>query len=204
MFTGVFALRSVGTHAYNPHFVTSWFDIMLVDVDLDGTVEVLGEDIYDVRCDHCGLSGNSVDLYRWNGAEMTRVRFETLATGVGVEVGVGRGGGAGFGRDRVPSRLVGLPPAAWSGTAKANAPIARTRRPSGDSGPRAGRQLGSTPCSTMSTSTARSTFLGSETLPLCQRCPVTRRVVRLYRWTGGRLPAAPLEMLSAGGRRPRR
>ena len=62
-------------------FVANWFNVMLVDVDLDGTLEIFGEDIAHVRCYYCGLSSRSVDLYRWNGAELAQVGFETLAAG---------------------------------------------------------------------------------------------------------------------------
>ena len=41
-------------------------------------------------------------------------------------------------------------------------------------------------------------ILGSETFPLCFRCPDTRRVVRLYRRTGARLVEVPIGMLSSG------
>ena len=58
-----------------------WSDVMLVDVDLDGTVEILGEQIDHVNCDQCGLSTRWVDLYRWNGAEIAPVGFEMLPVG---------------------------------------------------------------------------------------------------------------------------
>ena len=41
-------------------------------------------------------------------------------------------------------------------------------------------------------------IFGSRARRLCFRCSVTRRAVRLYRWTGERMVAAPLEFLSAG------
>ena len=62
-------------------FVGSWSDIMLVDVDLDGTVEILGEEINHVNCYYCGLSSRFFSLYRWNGVEMTEVWPETLPAG---------------------------------------------------------------------------------------------------------------------------
>ena len=61
--------------------VANWSDIMLVDVDLDGTVEILGEEINHVNCYYCGLSSRSFSLYRWNGTEMTAVWPETLPAG---------------------------------------------------------------------------------------------------------------------------
>ena len=62
-------------------FIDNWFDVMLVDVDLDGTLEIFGEDIAHVRCYYCGLSSRSVGLYRWNGAELAQVGLETLSAG---------------------------------------------------------------------------------------------------------------------------
>ena len=41
-------------------------------------------------------------------------------------------------------------------------------------------------------------FLRRDAVPLCFRCDVTQRVVRLYRWTGTRLARVPLEFLPAG------
>ena len=58
-----------------------WSDVMLVDIDLDGALEILGEEIYHVNCYYCGLSARSVGLYRWNGAQMAGVGFETLPAG---------------------------------------------------------------------------------------------------------------------------
>ena len=58
-----------------------WSDVMLVDVDLDGALEILGEVVSHVNCYYCGLSGRSVGLYRWNGAQMAEVWFETLPAG---------------------------------------------------------------------------------------------------------------------------
>ena len=54
-----------------------------------------------------------------------------------------------------------------------------------------------TSCSRTSISTALE-ILSRSTAPLCDRCAVTRRVVRLYRWTGTRMAVAPLEMLPPG------
>ena len=62
-------------------FVANWFDVMLVDVDLDGTLEILGEDVFHVRCYYCGLFGRSVGLYRWTGAEVAQADFEMLPAG---------------------------------------------------------------------------------------------------------------------------
>ena len=59
----------------------SWSGIMLVDVDIDGTREILGEEVNHVNCYYCGLSSREVGLYRWNGAEITPVGFEMLPVG---------------------------------------------------------------------------------------------------------------------------
>ena len=40
--------------------------------------------------------------------------------------------------------------------------------------------------------------LRRDALPLCYDCGVTRRVVRVYRWTGTRLARVPLELLAIG------
>ena len=58
-----------------------WSDVMLVDVDLDGALEILGEEVNHVNCYYCGLSARSVGLYRWNGAQMAEVGLETLPAG---------------------------------------------------------------------------------------------------------------------------
>ena len=65
-----------------------WFDIMLVDVDLDGALEILGEDISHVNCYYCGLSSRSVGVYRWNGAEIAEVSLETLPAGAASDAAV--------------------------------------------------------------------------------------------------------------------
>ena len=41
-------------------------------------------------------------------------------------------------------------------------------------------------------------ILGRESFPLCRECPVTRRVVRVYRWNGAGLVEVALEVLRAG------
>ena len=41
-------------------------------------------------------------------------------------------------------------------------------------------------------------ILGIRARPLCDECSVTHRAVRLHRWNGARLTAAPLELLPAG------
>ena len=64
--------------ALHVEVVDGWRDVMLVDVDGDGTVEVVGEQISHVNCYYCGLTSTSFSLHRWNGLEMVEVRPEAL------------------------------------------------------------------------------------------------------------------------------
>ena len=59
----------------------NWWDVMFVDIDLDGALDILGETRERILCQPCALMSRSVGLYRWNGAEMTEAPLETLAAG---------------------------------------------------------------------------------------------------------------------------
>ncbi|MDE2905358.1 MAG: hypothetical protein OXQ28_04650, partial [Acidobacteriota bacterium] len=61
--------------------VDHWFDVMLVDVDGDGTLEILGEHISHVNCYYCGMSSISFSLHRWNGFAMAAAGPEPLPAG---------------------------------------------------------------------------------------------------------------------------
>ena len=59
-----------------------WHDVMVVDVDRDGTLDVVA------RADYCNVCDDrdwdwprTTGLYRWNGARMARVAFESLPAG---------------------------------------------------------------------------------------------------------------------------
>ena len=65
----------------NSEVVAGWFDIMLVDVDGDGTLEIVGEHIGHVNCYYCGMTSTSFSLHRWNAFEMATAGLETLPAG---------------------------------------------------------------------------------------------------------------------------
>ena len=65
--------------------VGNWFDVMLVDIDGDGTAEIVSEEIDHVNCYYCGMTSRSFGLYRWNGAGMERAGLEPLPAGAASE-----------------------------------------------------------------------------------------------------------------------
>ena len=65
----------------------NWFSVMLADVDLDGTTEVLSEQINPV-CYPCTETVRSVNLYRWTGTQMVEVSLETLPAGSASNVAI--------------------------------------------------------------------------------------------------------------------
>ena len=72
----------------NLEIVDHWFDIMLVDVDGDGILEILGKHVDHVNCYYCGMSSISFSLHRWNGFEMAAAGPETLPAGSASEAAV--------------------------------------------------------------------------------------------------------------------
>ena len=67
--------------ALHMEVLDGWFDVMLVDVDGDGTLEILGEHISHVNCYYCGITRTSFSLHRWDGVEMVEAGPETLPVG---------------------------------------------------------------------------------------------------------------------------
>ena len=54
---------------------------MLVDVDGDGTLEVLGGYVSHLYCYYCGMTARSFSLHRWNGVGMAEAALEPLPAG---------------------------------------------------------------------------------------------------------------------------
>ena len=60
--------------------VGNWDDAMIADVDLDGTLEILGRESFPL-CRECPVTRRVVRVYRWNGAGLVEVALEVLRAG---------------------------------------------------------------------------------------------------------------------------
>ena len=80
-------LRFDGT-ALRIEVLDNWVEVMLVDVDGDGTLEVLGGDVSHVYCYYCGMTARSFSLHRWNGVKMAEAALEPLPAGSAAEAAV--------------------------------------------------------------------------------------------------------------------
>ena len=74
--------------ALNIELLDNWVEVMLVDVDGDGTFEVLGGYVSHLYCYYCGMTARSFSLHRWNGAGMAEAALEPLPAGSAPEAAV--------------------------------------------------------------------------------------------------------------------
>ena len=59
----------------------NWHEARFVDVDDDGSLEILSKSVYHVNCYYCGLAALSFDLHRWDRTRMVNAGLEPLPAG---------------------------------------------------------------------------------------------------------------------------